>query len=132
MRMARQPDGGCIVTIGDWAIQRPYRDYAAYFVSKGAIPTLTQTLAVELGSRNPKVRVNCLHPGPVMFPPNTTPEEQAEMIESTLVKDANQPDWIAQAVHFLIENTFVTGACLPVDGGRTIYAPESSGRARPI
>ena len=132
LRMVDQSDGGCIVTMGDWAIQRPYRDFAAYFVSKGAIPTLTQTMAVELGSRNPKVRVNCIHPGPVMFPPDATPEERAEMIQSTLVQDADQPDWIAQAVLFLIENTFVTGACIPVDGGRSIYALESSGRGRPI
>ena len=36
--MAGQPEGGAIVTIGDWAVARPYPDYAAYFASKGAIP----------------------------------------------------------------------------------------------
>jgi pteridine reductase len=72
LMMAGQSEGGVIVTIGDWAIQRPYLDHAAYFVSKGAIPTLTRTLAVELALRNPKVRVNCVHPGPVMFPPDAS------------------------------------------------------------
>ena len=37
--MVAQPEGGVIVTIGDWAIKRPYPDRAAYFLSKGAIPT---------------------------------------------------------------------------------------------
>ena len=33
---------------------------------------MTRTLAVELAHRNPKVRVNCIHPGPVMFPPDAS------------------------------------------------------------
>jgi len=129
--MAGQEDGGAIVTIGDWAIQRPYLDHSAYFVSKGAIPTLTRALAVELAHRNPKVRVNCIHPGPVMFPPDCSPDERQEMIESTLVKTADCPESIAQAVMFLTENPFVTGVCLPVDGGRTVFAAESASRNRP-
>ena len=38
----------------------------------------------------------------------------------------------AQAVMFLVENPFVTGVCLPVDGGRTIFADETTSRNRPI
>jgi len=130
--MVGQEHGGTIVTIGDWAIQRPYPDHSAYFVSKGAIPTLTRTLAVELARRNPKVRVNCIHPGPVMFPPDSSLDERQEIIESMLVKNANCPESIAQAVMLFVENSFVTGTCLPVDGGRTIFANESTNRERPI
>lgn len=130
--MADQADGGVIVTIGDWAIRRPYLNHSAYFVSKGAIPTLTRTLAVELAHRNPKVRVNCIHPGPVMFPPDASDVEREGMIESTLVKNANCPESIAIAVKFFIDNPFVTGVCLPVDGGRSIFAQEATSRGRPI
>src|SRR2546425_989084 len=38
LAMVKQPEGGCIITTGDWATQRPYINYAAYFPSKGAIP----------------------------------------------------------------------------------------------
>lgn len=130
--MVDQPEGGAIVTIGDWAITRPYLDHSSYFVSKGAIPTLTKTLAVELAHRNPKVRVNCIHPGPVMFPPDANDDERAQMTDSTLVKHANCPESIASAVQFLIDNSFVTGTCLAVDGGRSIFASESTSRGRPI
>lgn len=130
LRMVEQETGGTIVTIGDWAIERPYLDHAAYFVSKGTIPTMTRVLAVELGSRNPKVRVNCIHPGPVMFPENAGPQERQELIDSTLVKNADCPESIAQAVEFLIDNHFVTGIELPVDGGRTIFASDQSIRNR--
>jgi pteridine reductase len=120
--MVRQPTGGSIITIGDWACERPYLNYAAYFPSKGAIPTLTRTLAVELGTRNPHVRVNCILPGPVMLPPDLSQAERDEAINATLVKREGRSENIAQAVQFFIENDFVTGVCLPVDGGRTIYA----------
>ncbi len=132
LAMCEQPQGGVIVTVGDWAIERPYLDHAAYFIAKGAIPTLTRTLAVELGHRNPSVRVNCIHPGPVMFPLDTSDTERQALVASTLTKNANCPESVAQAVLALIDNPFVTGVCLPVDGGRTIFAQESTSRQRPI
>ena len=124
LAMVRQSHGGCIVTLGDWAVSRPYVNYAAYFPSKGAIPTLTRTLAVELGSRNPNVRVNCILPGPVFLPPDLPEAERRQAIDATLVKREGRPENIAQAVLFFLDNDFVTGVCLPVDGGRTVYAPE--------
>lgn len=120
LKMAEQATGGVIVNIGDWAVARPYCDYAAYFPSKGAIPTLTRMFAVELSRRNPLVRVNAVLPGPVEFPPDFTEAEKQAVIETTLVKHAGRPENVAQAVAFFVENDFVTGACLPVDGGRTL------------
>src|SRR4051794_26202849 len=35
LAMVRQPEGGCVITVGDWAEVRPYPDYAAYFATKG-------------------------------------------------------------------------------------------------
>lgn len=118
--MAKQPEGGSIVTIGDWATARPYPHYAAYFSSKGAIPTLTRTFAVELARRNPNVRVNCILPGPVMVPEDLAEHEVKGAIAGTLLQRLGHPENIAHAVVFLVENDYITGVCLPVDGGRTI------------
>jgi len=123
LQMIAQDTGGAIVNLGDWAIVRPYLNYAAYFPSKGAIPTLTRDLAVELASRNPRVRVNAVLPGPAMLPENLPEEERKAAIEATLVKREGSPQNVADAVLFLLRNDFVTGVCLPVDGGRSIYAP---------
>jgi pteridine reductase len=120
LAMVKQPEGGSIITLGDWAEARPYLDYAAYFPSKGAIPVLTRSLAVELAARNPNVRVNCILPGPVLLPPDLPAAERQESIAGTLVKREGRPENIAQAVLFFIDNDFVTGTCLPVDGGRSI------------
>jgi pteridine reductase len=125
LAMVRQPDGGSIINFGDWATVRPYMNYAAYFPSKGAIPALTRSLAVELATRNPRVRVNCILPGPVMLPHDLPAAERQQAIAGTLLKREGSPEHIAKAVLHLIDNDFLTGVCLPVDGGRTIYAPDS-------
>lgn len=118
--MIRQLTGGAIVNIGDWATARPYCDYAAYFPSKGAIPAMTRSLAVELATRNSRVRVNAILPGPVMLPADLSVEEREEAIAGTLLQREGTPQNIASAVAFLLENDYITGVCLPVDGGRTI------------
>ena len=112
-------------------------DYAAYYISKGTLPTMTRMLAVELARRNPRVRVNCIMPGPVMMPDDVgqianlpvrrqvgnLPHSQpgvAGAVAATLLKRRGTPQNVADAAVFLIENDYVTGVCLPVDGGRTI------------
>lgn len=124
LQVVKQTSGGSIVTIGDSSIGRPYIDHSAYFIAKGSLPTMTRMLAVELGHRNPKVTVNCLDPGPIMFPPGTNDREKERLTNSTLVKDADCPSMMTDAVRFLIGNKFITGACLPIDGGQHCYTPE--------
>ena len=76
--------------------------------------------AVELARRNPKVRVNAVLPGPVMLPASLSAEEREQAVAGTLVRREGSPENVAQAVVALVENEFITGVCLPVDGGRTI------------
>ena len=121
-RMVSQPEGGAITLLGDWAVSRPYRQYLAYFASKGAIPTLTRALAVELGTENPKVRVNCVEPGPAMLPESLSKSDKEEAIAATLVQREGSPENVAQAVWSFIDNSFITGTCLTVDGGRSVWA----------
>ena len=123
-RMAQQESGGSIVNIGDWATVRPYLDHAAYFPSKGAVEVMTRSLAVELAHRNPRIRVNCIQPGPVLLADDVSDEYRAKVATSTLVGKVGTAEHIAHAARFLCENDFVTGICLPVDGGRSIYAPD--------
>ncbi len=124
LRMVSQPSGGSIINIGDWATTRPYLDHAAYFPSKGAIEVMTRSLAVELADRNPRIRVNCIQPGPVLLAKDVTDADRERIANSTLLRRVGTPENIAHAVQFLCENDFITGVCLPVDGGRSIYSPD--------
>jgi pteridine reductase len=121
LAMAAQQGGGAIVNVGDWAVARPYVNYAAYFPSKGAIPTLTRNFAVELAQRNPRVRVNAVLPGPVLLSPDLSAAERSAAVAGTLVKREGTVNHVAHAVLFLLENDFITGVSLPVDGGRSIF-----------
>ena len=121
--MAEQTHGGAIVNFGDWATVRPYAEYAAYFPSKTAIEGMTRNLAVELARRNPSIRVNAILPGTVTLSNSMASNVREEAIAETLLQRAGTPDNIAQAVVALIENDFITGAVLPVDGGRSVAVP---------
>lgn len=121
--MAQQPTGGVVINVGDWAICRPYTDYPAYFLSKGSLPTMTRMLAVELAERNRRIRVNAVMPGPVMIPQSISEDKRQGIIDATLLKREGSAENVAHACVFLVENDFVTGVCLPVDGGRTVYSP---------
>lgn len=123
-RMATQSTGGSIVNLGDWATSRPYMDHAAYFPSKGAVDVMTRSLAVELATRNAAIRVNCIKPGPVLLDDEVPDAKRRKLCESTLSGEIGTEKHVAHAVRFLCENTFINGVCLPVDGGRTIYAPD--------
>ena len=61
----RKQGAGKIVSIGDWAGIRPYKDYLPYSVSKGGLIALTKALAKELA---PEVQVNCIALGMVAPP----------------------------------------------------------------
>ena len=57
-----------------------------------------------------------------MAPPGLNEKELQARIDATLVKDADDPQTMVKTVLYFVDNSFVTGVCLPVDGGRTIYA----------
>jgi pteridine reductase len=83
---------------------------------------MTRMFAVELA---PSVRVNAVLPGPVLMPDSVSPADQNRAIAGTLLKRAGRPDNVAKAAAALLENDFITGVCLPVDGGRTIAEAET-------
>jgi pteridine reductase len=66
-----------------------------------------------------------VEPGPVL-PPTGGPAGEGERAAArgTLVGRAGRPENVAAAVLHFVDNDFVTGACLPVDGGRTVFAPD--------
>lgn len=110
--------GGKIINIADWAAHRPYTDYIPYCVSKAALLCLNSALAKELA---PDIQVNAILPGPLLLPDNSSRRSAEAVIRATPLKRLGLPEDLAHAVLFLIESgDFMTGAAIPVDGGRLI------------
>ncbi|MBM3320957.1 MAG: SDR family oxidoreductase [Candidatus Eisenbacteria bacterium] len=114
--VASRMNEGVIVNIADTGGVRLWPGYLAYGASKAGLIGLTRGLAAALA---PRIRVNAILPGPILPPEARGVETMEEAISKTLLKRAGSPDDIASAVRFLlVEGTFITGAALPVDGGR--------------
>lgn len=108
--------GGKIVNIIDADVSRPYARYLPYLVSKNALAGLTLCLAKELA---PTVQVNGVSPGAVLLPEGWGKKVRDAIIRATPARKIGSPADIAAAVLFFVESSdFITGAILPVDGGR--------------
>ncbi len=109
---------GKILTLGDWATDRPERDYLPYLVAKGGLATMTLALAKELA---PGVPVNLIQPGTVLPPEDLEPDRLAAIHDQTPLERTGDPDDVTNLVLYLLEGTdFVTGARFVVDGGRVL------------
>lgn len=114
--------GGSVVNVADVGGGLvPWRGYAAYAASKAALVRLTECLALELA---PRVRVNAVAPGTVLWPERYPAAVRRTLVSRIPLRRAGDPADVTAAVRFLAEAPFVTGAVIPVDGGRHL-----SGRA---
>jgi NAD(P)-dependent dehydrogenase (short-subunit alcohol dehydrogenase family) len=114
--MSRQQQAK-IVNLVDVAGETIWPGYLVYSVSKAALIAVNRGLAKALA---PNIQVNGIAPGPVLFPENYTEEQKRLAVERTLLKKAGSAKDIVNAVVFLIENDYITGEVLHVDGGRHI------------
>ncbi len=118
-RPDRGHDSGVIVNVSDLSAYRPWSGYAHHGVSKAGLVHLTLCSARELA---PDIRVNCVVPGAILPPPGVDPggEEWSRRGETVLLGRTGDPTRVADAVVALVENDFITGAALPVDGGERL------------
>jgi 3-oxoacyl-[acyl-carrier protein] reductase len=121
-----QESAGCLLLVSSIAGLEFVGAPTDYSVAKTALLALTKQLARRLA---PRVRVNCLAPGNIRFPGGSwdikakaEPQRVAAIIEASVpMRRFGTPQEIADAAAFLCSNraSFVTGACLVIDGGQT-------------
>ncbi len=102
-----------VVDVGGGLVH--WRGFADYCASKAALARLTECLALELA---PRVRVNGVAPGTVLWPARYPAARRRTLAARIPLGRAGTPGDVAAAVRFLAEAPYVTGAILPVDGGR--------------
>ena len=125
-QMLTQGGGGSIVNASSVAGLVGTRVNSAYGASKHAVSGLSRSVALEYADRG--IRVNALCPGwietPMTAPVGTAaPDLEARIIAAQPLGRAGTPTETGEAVAWLLSDaaSFVTGACLPVDGGRTTH-----------
>jgi len=120
------PPGGAIVNIGSVHSRLAFPGHPAYAASKGAIVSLTQQLAVDLG---PTVRVNAVLPGPILTPQwdRLSDEYRERAGRQTALLRLGRPEEVAAAVCFLASDaaSYITAASLLVDGGYVVRKDEA-------
>lgn len=123
----RRQGGGVFLNIASTAGVRPRPGLTWYNGTKGAVITLTKSMAVELAPDN--IRVNALNPvagdTPLLaqfLPGDDTPEIRQKFIDTIPLGRLSRPDDVARAALFLVSDDaeFITGVCMEVDGGRCI------------
>jgi NAD(P)-dependent dehydrogenase (short-subunit alcohol dehydrogenase family) len=119
---------GAVVNTGSILGYRTVGERSAYSSSKGAIDTLTRTMAFDLAGEN--IRVNCVAPGAIDTPLlrgsiNDSPDPKATeqfLGAKSVLNRMGTPEEVANVMYFLAsdEASFVTGATYFVDGGWSI------------
>lgn len=107
----------CIVNITSIAARHGAPTATLYGAAKGALDSFTRGSARELA---PQIRVNAVAPGIILTPFHdryTAPERLEAMLADTPLGKHGESDHVAGAVAFLVENTFVTGETVDVNGG---------------
>lgn len=109
---------GKIISLNDWRTARPTR--FVYGISKTALSGLTRTLALSMA---PHVQVNEIALGAILPPSDMPLDRPREEIQIDLgpIDRMGTLNEVANAVMMLIENDFITGETINVDGGRHIY-----------
>lgn len=115
--LEKRGGGAAVLFSAADALYYPYKGYSSYHISKSAVSALVRVMAVELA---PLIRVNAIAPGPILPPPEMSEEEKKRVAESTPLERWGGEEAIAHSVRYLLENDFINGHTLVVDGGRSI------------
>ena len=115
--MLEKGESSCIVNISSIAMRTGAPTATIYGASKGAVDSFTRGCARELA---PAIRVNAVAPGVIETPfhNKVTPEAwMRELKSSILLERLGEADQIARTIRFLVENPFITGETVDVNGG---------------
>ncbi len=108
---------GVIVHMTDIYSDNPNQDFALYCASKAGLENLNKSFAKKFA---PGIRVNAIQPGPIQFLPEHDEETKEKVLGETLLGFEGGFLPIFQAIMAIVENTYLTGVSIKVDGGRSL------------
>lgn len=114
---AEAVEEGQVINIIDNKVAYHQYPYAAYLLSKKSLAEMTRMAALEFA---PRIRINGLAPGVVLPASQRTNDYVQWRIEGIPLKQQGAPAHLVQALYYLLDNPFVAGQILFVDGGESI------------
>ena len=122
LRPMVEAGSGAIVNLSSIYGVVGFGQHIAYTAAKAAIACMTRSLAIEYGTRG--IRVNCVAPGVIRTPlveQGIDEETIARLVALHPIGRIGRVEEVAKAICFLASDdaSFITGVCLPVDGGYT-------------
>ncbi len=106
--------GGVIVNLLDERVWNLTPYFVSYTLSKSALWTLTQTMAMALA---PRIRVNAIGPGPTLPSARQTPQQFQARCNAMPLRRGASPAEIAAALRFIVAAPAMTGQMIALDGG---------------
>jgi dihydromonapterin reductase/dihydrofolate reductase len=110
-------DPADIIHITDINVENPTPEFDIYGTTKAGLHNLTLALAKKYA---PTIKVNAVAPGPVLFTDQHSKTTQKRILAETPLAREGGAEPVYLAVKSLLDNPFITGVSLPVDGGRRL------------
>ena len=106
-----------IVHITDINVDNPTPEFDIYGTTKAGLHNMTLALAKKFA---PTIKVNAVAPGPVLFAKQHSPADRQKLLAETPLAREGGAESVYLAVKSILDNTFMTGASIAVDGGRRL------------
>ena len=106
---------GNIINIADQRVLGVPPDFLSYTISKAAMWTMTQSLAISLA---PSIRVNAIGPGPTLPSPRQNVEEFRQQASHMPLGTGASPEEIGLGVRYILSAQSLTGQLIALDGGQ--------------
>src|SRR5690554_6131644 len=108
---------GDIIHISDHVAQRGSARHIAYSASKAGLEALSRSFAARLA---PRIKVNSIAPALIMFNEGDQPDYRKKALAKSALGIEPGPEVVYQSIRYLMDNPYVTGTCLDLNGGRNL------------
>lgn len=108
---------GDIIHISDHVAQRGSARHIAYSATKAGLESLSRSFAARFA---PRIKVNAIAPALIMFNEGDTEAYREKALAKSALGIEPGPDVVYQSIRYLLDNPYVTGTCLDLNGGRNL------------
>lgn len=108
---------GDIIHISDHVAERGSARHIAYSASKAGLEGLNRSFAASLA---PQIKVNAIALALIMFNADDAPEYRQKALAKSALGIEPGPEVVYQSIRYLMDNPYITGTCLQLNGGRNL------------